>query len=61
MYCVNFTENTSFSSSGVIWFQPLPTRQVLNGQDEHRDSDGFFLRRLVCRSSDISYSSTGSS
>ena len=61
IYCVEFTENASFFSFSAICFQPLPSRQVLDRQNKYRDSDGFFSRRLVCRSSDSSYNSTGSS
>ena len=42
IWCVYFTENALFSSFGVNCFQSLPLRQVIDRQDEHRDSDGFF-------------------
>ena len=34
MYCVDFAENALFPSFGVICLQPLPSWEVVDGQDE---------------------------
>ena len=57
MYCVDFVENALFKS-GDICLPPLPS--LLLSADK-RDSNGFFLRKPVCRTSDSFYNSTGSS
>ena len=57
MHCVDFVEVTLFKSSDDI-FQPPPPSSLLDKLlVDSRDSDGFFSRKLVCRSSDSSYNS----
>ena len=51
MHCVDFVENALFRSSGDIAQLTM----------DIGDSDGFFSRILVCRSSDSSYNLTESS
>ena len=61
MYCVDFVENTLFNSSGEICWSPLPSSLLDELSMDKRDSDGFFSRRLACRTNDRSYNSTDSS
>ena len=57
MYCV---EIALFKSSGDICWIPLPSSLLDKLSVNKRDSDGFFSRRLPCRSSDRSYNLTDS-
>ena len=59
MYCVDFVENAVFKSSGEICRSPLPSFLDELSMDK-RDSDGFVLRRLACRTNSRSYNSTDS-
>ena len=63
MHCVDFAENTLFRSSGDIKFcwSPLPSLLFDRLSMDKTDSDGFFSRWIVYRSSDRFYTSTGSS
>ena len=61
MYCVDLVGNALFKSSGDICWSPLPSSLLDELLVNKRDSDGFFSRRLVSRSSDRSYNSTDSS
>ena len=61
MYCVDFFENALFWSSGDICCAPLPSLLLNELSTNKRYSDGFFSRRLLCRSCGSSYNSTGSS
>ena len=65
MHCVDFAEIALFFS---FWHHLLTTTAFTMLSDKflidrmnNRDSKCFFSRRLVCRSSDSSYNSTGSS
>ena len=58
MHCVDFIENALFRSYGDnCW--PLPSLLFDRLSIDKTDSDGFFSRSLVCRSSNRSYNSTG--
>ena len=59
MNCVDFVENALFKSSGEIYRPSLPSLLLDELSMDKRDNDDFFSRRLVCRSSDSSYNSTG--
>ena len=61
MCCVNFVENASFKSFGDICQSPLPSPLLDKLSVTKRDSNGFFSRKIVGRSSDSSYNSTDSS
>ena len=61
MNCVDLVEITSFKSSGNICWSPAFFTSFDELSVNKRDSDGFFSRRIVGRSSDRSYSSTDSS
>ena len=61
VYCVDFVENALFKSSGEIYWSPLPSSLLYELLMEKTNSDGLFLRRLACRTSDGSYNSTDSS
>ena len=54
MYCVDFAENTLFSSFGVFAHNHSAftlSYELLMDRMTNGDSDGFFSGRLVCRSS----------
>ena len=55
MYCVDFVENTLFKSSGESCWLPLPSSLLNELSMDKRDSNGFFLRRLACRTNNRSY------
>ena len=61
MHCVDFIENALFKSSGEICWSPLPSSLLDELSMDKRDSNGFFSRRLACRTNDRSYNSTDSS
>ena len=61
MYCVDFVENALFKSSGEICRSPLPSLLLDELSMDKRDSNGFFSRRLACRTNYRSYNSTDSS
>ena len=61
MCCVHFVENILFKSSGEVCWSHLPSSLLDEFLMDKRDSDGFFLRRLACRTNDRSYNSTDSS
>ena len=61
MHCVVFVENDLFKSFGDICWPPLPSSFLDELSMDKIDNDGFFSRRLVCRSSDRSYNLTDSS
>ena len=61
VYCVDFVETTLFKSSGETCWSPLPSLLLEELSMDKRDSDGFFLRRLGCRTNDRSYNSNDSS
>ena len=57
----DFAENTSFKSSGVIFWSPPPSSLPGELSMDKRDSDGSFSTRIVCMASDRSNNTTGSS
>ena len=57
----DFTENTSFKSSGIICWPPLPSLLPDELSRDKRDSDGFFSTRRVCIVSRRSNKMTSSS
>ncbi len=57
---VAFAENTTFKSSGVICWSLPPSSLLGELSMDKKDSNGFFSRSVVCRSSDSSYNSTDS-
>ena len=61
MYCVDFVEHALFESSGDTCWPPLPSSLLDQLLTNKRDSNGFLSRKLVCRTNDSSYNSTGSS
>ena len=61
MYGVDFVENALFNSSGDICWSPAFFASCDELSVNKGDSDGFFTRRLVSRSSDRSFNSTESS
>ena len=61
MYCVNFIENTLLKSSDKICQSPLPSSLLKGLLMDKRDNDGFFSRRLACRTNNRSYNLTDSS
>ena len=61
MYCVDFFENALFWSSGDTCCAPLPSSLLNELSMNKRYSNGFFSRRLVCRTCGSYYHSTGSS
>ena len=61
MFCMDFFENALFRSSGNIGCASLPSSLFEELSMNKRDSDGFFSRRLVYRSSVSSYRLTDSS
>ena len=58
---MDFFENALFRSYGDICCASLPSLLLNELSMNERDSDGFFSKRLVCGTSDISYNLTGSS
>ena len=58
---VEFVENTLFKSYGEVCWSSQPSLLLDELSVDKRDSDGFFSRRLACRTSNRSYSSTDSS
>ena len=60
LYCVDFVKNALFKNSGDTCSPPLPSSLLDELLMDKRDSDGFISRRIVCRTSDSSYNSTGS-
>ena len=61
MHCLAFIENALLKSSDDICWPPLSSSLLDELSMDKRDSDGFFSRRLVCKSSDRSYNLTDSS
>ena len=59
MHCVDFVENALFKSYGNICWPPLPSSLLDRLSIDKMDSNGFFSRWLVCRTSDMSYNLTG--
>ena len=55
MCCVHFVENILFKSSGEVCWSHLPSSLLDEFLMDKRDSDGFFLRRLACRTNNRSY------